>query len=87
MEQVSLEIDLYRIEHLFGTYWSGRHSQYTGFRIVIYYFLYSLSPYLRSEMMELVDNNMICFEFTDCTAIQNLMPEKSGRQHAALSCQ
>ena len=71
MEQVPLEIDLYRIEHLFGTYRGCRHSQYTGLRIVIYYFLYSLSPYLRSEMMELINNDMIRFEFTDCTAIQD----------------
>ena len=71
MEQVPLEIDLYRIEHLFGTYRSGRHSQYTGLRIVINDFLYGFTPYLRSEMMELVDNDMIRFEFTHCSTIQD----------------
>ena len=71
MEQVSLEIDLYRIEHLFGTYRGGRHSQYTGLRIVINDFLYGFTPYLRPEMMELIDNNMIRFKLTDRTAIQD----------------
>ena len=42
MEQVPLEIDLYRIEHLFRTYRGCRHSQYTGLRLSLIHILTGL---------------------------------------------
>ena len=71
MEQVAFKIDLYSVEHLFRPYRGGRHSQYTGFRIGIDHILYGFSPYLRTEMMELVDNDMVRFELFAVGLVQD----------------
>ena len=71
MKQVTFKIDLHSVEHLFGTYRSSRHSQYTGIGIKIDHLLYGFSPYFRPEMMKLVDNDMIRLEFSGILPIQD----------------